>query len=38
VQVRMRPSDPADEIIAVESGLGRAAAAEAPKTEGRPTS
>jgi pyrimidine operon attenuation protein/uracil phosphoribosyltransferase len=38
VQVRMRPSDPADEIIAVESGLGRAASSDAPTMEGRPTS
>ena len=33
VQVRLRPADAADEIIAVEQGPGRTA----PSTEGRPT-
>lgn len=38
VQVRLRPADPADEIIAVERGVERSSPPDASTTEGRPTS
>jgi pyrimidine operon attenuation protein/uracil phosphoribosyltransferase len=38
VQVRLRPADPADEIITVEGGPGRTAPPDSPATDGRPAS
>ena len=38
VQVRLRPADQADEIIAVERGTTHSVRPDGPTTEGRPTS